>query len=90
MNRFIRLSNTIINPKMIISINIEPSLFIIKLAELNLDGFICTINRDFDASGYVFRGSGKLNSKNQTIRVCKKASLGDYEKIKKWLSDNSI
>jgi hypothetical protein len=76
MSRFLRLSGTIINPKWISYMTITPEFCKIRIAPMDIDGF------------WLF-GGGSVRSDFNVFKITQKESPEDYDKIKKWIEENS-
>ena len=72
MSQFIKLTNTIINTAYIIKINSFPTKYTMFMSNKYLEGFI-------------FLGSGSIESNNKIIEVCKNKDPTDYKIVKKWI-----
>jgi len=73
MTRFIKLTNIIINTSSIIKINILPTKYTMFMSNNYLEGFI-------------FLGSGSIESNSNTIDVCKNKDPTDYQIVKEWIN----
>ena len=76
MSRFLRIGETIINPKWISYMSINPQVCKIRIAPMDIDGFL-------------FAGSGSLRSDFKYVEIKKKETPQEYDKIKKWIEENS-
>lgn len=76
MSRFLRIADTIINPKWISYMTITPEVCKIRIAPMDIDGFLIA-------------GSGSLRSDFKYIEIKQKEQPQDYTKIKKWIEENS-
>jgi hypothetical protein len=72
MNKFIRLSNIIINTSHIKNIIIENNSYSININNI---GF----------SGYFIFQYGSIDSENKNLFISKEKSLEDYNTISKWI-----
>lgn len=75
MFKFLRLSNRVINPLHIASINAYEEYYKIFMANVHVDGFL------------IF-GGGAINSENPYIKVEKK-NKADYDAVTEWMRKNS-
>jgi len=76
MSRFLRIAGTIINPKWISYITINPEVCKIRIAPIDIDG-------------WWLAGSGSVRSEFNVLKITQKESPEDYNKIKKWIEENS-
>ena len=76
MSRFLRIANTIVNPKWISYMTITPEVCKIRIAPMEVDGWF-------------MMGSGSISSDFEYIEIKKEEQPNDYDKIKKWIEDNS-
>ena len=76
MSRFLRISGTIINPKWISYMTITPEVCKIRIAPIDIDG-------------WWLAGSGSVRSEFNVLNITQKESPEDYDKIKKWIEENS-
>jgi hypothetical protein len=77
MSRFLRIGETIINPKWISYMTITPEVCKIKLAPMDIDGI------------WLF-GSGSMWSNYENVlKITQKENPQEYDKIKKWIEENS-
>jgi hypothetical protein len=76
MSRFLRIAETIINPKWISYITITPEVCKIRIAPIDIDG-------------WWLAGSGSVRSEFHVLNITQKESPEDYNKIKKWIEENS-
>lgn len=72
MSRFLKLTNTIINKNVIQHIEIQKDKFIIHLMSNNTTGF-CIV------------GSGRFDSLNTTLDICKTKQWNDYNIVAHWI-----
>ncbi len=76
MSRFLRIGGSIINPKWISYMTITPEVCKIRLAPMDVDGFWMA-------------GSGSLSSDFKHFEIKQKETPQEYDKIKKWIEENS-
>jgi hypothetical protein len=76
MSRFLRIAGTIINPKWISYMTITPEVCKIRIAPIDIDG-------------WWLAGSGSVRSEFNVLKITQKESPEDYDKIKKWIEENS-
>lgn len=76
MSKFIRISGHVINPKWISHISVEPTFISIKLAPPEVHGL------------WIVAGGG-LSSSLRTFEIKKDTFPLDYDKIIKWMDENS-
>ena len=72
MSQFIKLTSIIINKNLITSIFMKQNKYHIYTVENNINGFM-------------FFGSGVVNSSPEKIVICKEKSPEDYKIISKWI-----
>ena len=72
MNKFLKLSNLIINTSKIIYIDILPSKYMLRLSCQKING-------DY------FLGQGRIDTMHKDIIVCSNDDPQDYEIVKKWI-----
>jgi hypothetical protein len=72
MNKFIRLSNIIINSSHIKNIIIENNSYSININNINLFGY------------FIFQ-YGSIDSENKNLFISKEKSPEDYNTISKWI-----
>ena len=78
--RFIRFSNYVINPKYInkLEINTTQNKIIVNVLSTSFSGFI---------SGF---GSGYISSNDISYSFLRETDENDYNKILKWIEENTI
>lgn len=72
MSQFIKLSSTLINKKLIVSVFIKQNKYHIYTVENNINGFM------------IF-GSGGVDSSPEKIVICEEKNPEDYKIINKWV-----
>jgi len=73
MSKFIKLTNTILNTSHIVKINILPTKYTMFMSNNCLDGFI-------------FFGTGSIESNNNIFEICKNKQPTDYQIVKEWIN----
>ena len=73
---FIRFTNCVMNPAWIQSIEIMPTAYKIIMSNPN-------------TSGFILFSSGFISSINKPIWITKEKDPADYEKLTKWMNQNS-
>ncbi len=76
MSRFLRIGGSIINPKWISYMTITPEVCKIRIAPIDIDG-------------WWLAGSGSVRSEFNVLKITQKESPEDYDKIIKWIEENS-
>ncbi len=76
MSRFLRIGEIIINPKWISYMSINPEVCKIRIAPMEIDG-------------WWMMGSGSVQSDFKYVEVKKEDQPNEYDKIKKWIEENS-
>lgn len=81
--RFLRLSNYVINPKYInkIEINTTKNKIIVNVLSTSFSGFI---------SGVYISGVGYIGSNDISYSFSRETNENDYNKILKWIEENTI
>jgi hypothetical protein len=72
MVKFLRLSSIIINTAKIVTIDILPKKYTVRMCDQKIDGWILFT-------------SGSVDSKNTTIDVCENDHPDDYQTVKEWV-----
>lgn len=72
MTRFIKLSKIIINTVKIVTIDILPKKYTVRMCDQKIDGSILFT-------------SGSVESYNTNIEVCEKKNPDDYQTVKEWI-----
>jgi hypothetical protein len=76
MSRFLRIGEIIINPKWISYMSINAQGCKIRIAPMEIDG-------------WWIAGSGSVQSDFKYVEVKKEDQPNEYDKIKKWIEENS-
>lgn len=77
MNKFIRLSTRIVNPRHIEQIVLSADKYMIYMSNRDIDGF------------FIFGSGGVNTTDGNYIKVCKKTSPVDYDIIGKLIKENT-
>ena len=72
MTRFLKLTNMIINTAKIVTIDVLPTKYTIRMSDQKMDGWLLFT-------------SGSVESKNTEINVCKTEHPIDYQVVKEWV-----
>jgi hypothetical protein len=72
MTRFLRLSGVIINTTKILTIDILPKKYTVRMCDQKIDGWLSF-------------SSGSVDSKNTKIYVCENDHPDDYQLVKEWI-----
>ena len=72
MTRFLKLTNIIINTAKIVTIDVLPTKYTIRMSDQKIDGWLLFT-------------SGSVESINTKIEVCENKHPDDYQLIKEWI-----
>jgi len=72
MTRFLKLTNIIINTAKIVTIDVLPTKYTIRMSDQKIDGWLLFT-------------SGSVESINTKIEVCENKDPIDYQLVKKWI-----
>jgi len=72
MTRFLKLTHIIINTAKIVTIDVLPTKYTIRMSDQTIDGWLLFT-------------SGSVESKNTKIEVCENKDPIDYQVVKEWI-----
>jgi hypothetical protein len=72
MNKFIKLTNIVINSSHITKINIKDNKYFIEFNKYDFDGFIILTY-------------GQIKTENYILEICKKNNINDFLTISSWI-----
>ena len=72
MTRFLRLSSIIINTAKIVTIDVLPTKYTVRMCDQKVEGWLLFT-------------SGSVDSKNTKIDVCENDHPDDYQIVKAWI-----